>query len=302
MPQTLVAVTGGTGFIGSHLMAELQRTVPNLQLRALTRKPQPDNNAIEWIEGDLSQSQPLRKLVEGADVIIHNAGVVRGRSDTDFLGINRDGTAMLADIAQSTGNARFILISSLAAREPQLSHYAASKAAAEAVLEVTTLNWRVVRPPAVYGTGDEELAPLFRLMRRGLGAYPATASGRLSLIHVQDLVRFIVTLALNDNAQCDYLCYEPDDGAPGGYNWPAIRQAAETAYDRRIRMLPVPGLLLRLIAHGNHWLSAALGYAPMLTPGKYRELSHPDWVCQPLPVSVDWQPRISLSDGLRQLD
>ena len=81
--------------------------------------------------GDLSDEAALRRLVEGADAVVHAAGLIKARRPADFLAINRDGTALLSALAP---DARFLLLSSLAAREPQLSPYAASKRAAEEVV------------------------------------------------------------------------------------------------------------------------------------------------------------------------
>ena len=84
---------------------------------------------------------------------------------------------------------RFLLMSSLAARMPQLSDYAASKRRGELAVEAApeNLRWTVLRPPAVYGPGDRELLPLFRWVARGIAPLPAGGGGRFSLLYVDDL-------------------------------------------------------------------------------------------------------------------
>ena len=140
-------------------------------------------------------------------------------------------------------------------------------------------------------------------MRKGLGAHPAGAHSRLSIIHVSDLARFIRLLAWYPTLDTpaspwDQRIYEPDDGS-NGYCWDDIRHAAEQAFTRRIRMLPVPKLALNLAAHTNLGLSRLFHYAPMLSPGKVRELTHHDWVCSPLPPDLPWRAEIDLVAGLK---
>lgn len=317
--RPIVALTGATGFIGQHLLEHLLTNslatdddgfAP--RLRCLVRSPQrqqrPDNADLHWVKGDLESTATLSELVRGADIVVHNAGVVRGRTAEDFLTVNAEGTRRLAQVAQQAGVKRFILISSLAAREPQLSFYAASKAAAEGALQNTTgLPWVIVRPPAVYGPGDKELAPLFDSMRRGIGAHPAGAVSRFSLIHVSDLASFIRHLVVmptltnavteGEAAGPDGHIFEPEDGHKG-YSWEEIRHCAEEAFQRKVRMLPIPRWVLSLSAQANLSLSQILNYSPMLSPGKVRELTHDDWVCRTFPVDLGWRPRIGLVEGL----
>lgn len=325
---TIIALTGASGFIGRHIIDALtdqgvvlsaetatkpstqsqrQRTV---QIKALARSPgqlkqlaEPLQERFTIIQGDLDDEAALHDLMDGADIVIHNAGVVRGASAEDFLKVNAAGTARMAQAAQKAGVSRFVLISSLAAREPTLSHYAASKNAAEKELQaVEGLQWRIIRPPAVYGPGDKELAPLFYSMKKGLGVYPAAArESRLSIIHVHDLAIFIFLMALNDDKALDQAIYEPDDGRTGGYCWQDIREIAEEAFQRPVRLLPIPMGLLQLSATINASMAKLLSYSPMLTPEKIRELSHQNWVCRKLPESVDWQAQVPLRQGLKIL-
>ena len=169
----LAAVTGATGFIGRHLVAELHRA--GWRVRLLLRR-EPD--VAEWrdlpppqvVAGALDDDAALERLVEGADVVIHLAGLIKAARRRDFLAVNRDGAAAMARAVERVApGARFVLVSSLAAREPQLSDYAASKRAGEgAVLEVLGSRATVLRPPVVYGPGDRETLVFFQLAGRRL--------------------------------------------------------------------------------------------------------------------------------------
>jgi len=115
-----VAVTGATGFIGRRLCARLgseKRTI-----RALARTPQRAEPGIEWIAGDLADRAALERLVADAPVVVHLAGAVRGASAAAFQRPNVEGVRnLLAVLAQVNPSARLLHVSTLAAREPQLS-------------------------------------------------------------------------------------------------------------------------------------------------------------------------------------
>jgi nucleoside-diphosphate-sugar epimerase len=293
-----VALTGATGFVGGHITDRLM--AGGHQVRALTRRPQPDRPGLTWVRGDLADTAALSRLVAGAASVVHCAGAVRGASARHFHRINVDGTQALLDAVLRTVPAcRFLLISSLAAREPALSWYADSKRAAELVLErgAPDLQWTAFRPPAVYGPGDRELVPLFRSMRRGWLPTVAPDGARFSLLHVTDLAR----------AVCAWLdvgvrreIFSLDDGTPRGYDWITIRASAQAAFNRPIRRLRLPPALLRGIAWTNLAAARLAQRAPMLTPGKVRELTHVDWVCDNTRIVeyLNWHPDIRLANAL----
>ena len=125
MPES-VAVTGATGFIGGALVRALIKEGWNV--RALTRRPRPDDESMQWIEGDLDNPDALRNLVKDVSAVVHCAGQVRGKSLEDFVHTNVEGTANLVRASmQQNLPPRFLFISSLAARQPELSWYATSK-------------------------------------------------------------------------------------------------------------------------------------------------------------------------------
>ena len=198
--RPLVAVTGATGFIGRHLVVALHQA--GFRLRLLLRR-EPD--VPEWrvlpppevVAGALDDEAALERLVEGADGVIHLAGLIKAARRRDFFAVNRDGAAAMARaVGRVAPGARFVLVSSLAAREPQLSDYAASKRAGEdAVLEVLGERASVLRPSVVYGPGDRETLVFFQLAGGRLVPLLGSADARAAMIHVADLVRLIVAMA-----------------------------------------------------------------------------------------------------------
>lgn len=305
MPK-LVAVTGATGFIGNVL---IQKLIQNgWTVRALTRTVHySTNESIQWVQGDLNNLAALHHLVDGVTSVIHCAATVRGSSFQEFAHTNIEGTRnILCALAQTkqTQSPRFLLISSLAARQPELSWYAQSKYLAEqALIEYSEqLQWTIFRPTAVYGPGDKELKPLFQAMRRGILPVVGKIHNRFGLIHVYDLVAAIQAWLESDKVINGI--FELDDGIPGGYSYQSLVTLAQQVWKNPVHCVAMPNLLIRSIASSNLWLARLLRYSPMLTPGKVNELQHNDWVCDNAPLIHAlpvWQPSIRLQDVLSEV-
>jgi nucleoside-diphosphate-sugar epimerase len=300
-----IAITGATGFIGRRICSLLES--PRYRVRALARNAPAARRLlasdVEIVTGDLASPEVLRAAVRDADAVLHLAGAVRGATRADFDAANVDGSAeLLAAMDAVAPRARLLFFSSLAAREPALSHYAASKRRAEELL-LTRAGARpvtILRPPAVYGPGDREMLPVFRFMARtGRAPCAGKAADRLSLIFVDDLAR--AARAWLDAAAVPTATWCLHDGRDGGYDWPALCTIVGEACGREILAWEIPRAPLDLVARGNRALGRLLRRSPMLTPEKLRELRHPDWVCDNAAISaaLDWTPRTQLAEGLR---
>ncbi len=282
----IIALTGATGFLGGHVLRRAVEAGHNV--RALTRKPQSPRPGIEWITGSLDNAASLSTLCEGADAVIHVAGVVNGDAATFDIG-NRLGTVAMLDAAAGQ---RFVHVSSLAAREPQLSNYGASKRAAEDAVVASSLDWRIVRPPAIYGPGDTDNLELFRFARRGVVPLPPV--GRMSIIHADDMARLIVTLAEID---APHAFYEADDAMPGGWSHKDFARAIGAAVGRKVVTIALPSALVRTGARVDKVLRGAKA---KLTADRAAYFCHTDWVIEPAkrpPVEL-WTPKIGTAAGL----
>ncbi len=297
--QGPIAVTGLTGFIGNRLAAKLlAAAVPT---RAIVRSTRRLCAGLEPWRVKLSDTGGLCEALAGVRAVVHLAGAVRGRDYEDFRDANVDAVANLClAIEQQSPPPPLLLISSFAAQKPELSDYAASKRSGEAVLEAWPhLDHTILRPPAIYGPGEKEMRPLLDWMRRGLTMVPGNPRQRLAFLHVDDLVEAIIAW-LRDPARCRQGRFEIDDGTLDGYDWPAI--VAAVGASRNATIL-VPAGLLRVAAKANRALAGLFGYAPMLTPGKVRELTEDAWQGgdDAFGVLTGWQPRYDLATGLRQM-
>lgn len=302
MPE-MVALTGATGFIGREILCSLVGN--GYHVRALTRKPREDEKRIHWVFGDLNNKTALHQLVEGVDAVIHCAGSVRGSSLEDFVRTNVDGTSNLVQAAEHQAiKPRFLLVSSLAAREPELSWYAKSKQMAEqfVVNYSASSQWIIFRPTAVYGQGDKELKPVFNATRHGLLPLIGETSNKISLLHVDDFVAAIqcwLTMSVPVNG-----IYELDDGNEGGYSYESIAAITQEVWGRPVRCIKVPISVVSLVAKINLTLAKLFHYAPMLTPEKVKELQHSNWLCDNSPLlnaMPGWKPKNSLRRALPQL-
>ncbi len=295
-----VAVTGGTGFIGSHLTEALlaRGYQVNLLVRN-TNKVRLTHPGLHYVPGNLHDDSALCTLVEDAQTVIHCAGRVRGANARDFVYDNVTGTQNIIENCSQNAHKlkKFVFISSLAAREPGLSFYAQSKAQAEQLLRNSAIsNWTIIRPPAVYGPRDRELATLFNWMKHGILWVPGNPKQSFSLLHVADLIDLI--LLESKSPSCGH-CLEPDDNHY--YNWEIIEEICSVFFNRKIHTLTIPLRALQTVANLNVLLSMLLGYTPMLTPSKIRELTHDNWQSARLNINNSWSAKVDLKKGLGTL-
>lgn len=287
----ILAITGATGFVGGRLL-ELALEAGH-QVRALTRRLQVEREGVTWIDGALDRPDSLLALAKGADAVIHVAGVINAPDPASFEAGNVGGTSAMVAAAEKAGVKRFVHVSSLAAREPKLSIYGATKAGAEALVGASPLSSAIVRPPAVYGPGDKETFELFRMARRGLVLLPP--EGRLSLIHVDDLSRLL--LALADPAAPKGLLVEPDDGRHGGWTHSEFGQALGRALGRRVLTISTSRPVLSFCARIDQLVRSDRA---KLTHDRVAYFCHPDWMVDPgrgAPETL-WKPQVDTEQGL----
>ncbi|MBY0508977.1 MAG: SDR family NAD(P)-dependent oxidoreductase [Rhodospirillaceae bacterium] len=282
MSQPIVAVTGATGFIGRRIVRALignGYAVRALARRSPAKEEADASDAVSWVLGSLADQTALHELVKDTVAVVHAAGAIKALNRDGFLAVNRDGTRRLAEAAlRRAVPPRFIYLSSIAAREPRLSAYAASKRAGEQAVRALqpVLPAVILRPPAVYGPGDMETLKIFQMAARGFLVAPMVAGARTSLVHVDDVAGAVMAaLALKDLPDTPV---EFDDGKAGAYAWSEIAAAAGEALRTRPRLIRLPAAVLYM-AGAAASLSASLTRRPtVLSWGKVPELLHPDWV------------------------
>jgi nucleoside-diphosphate-sugar epimerase len=289
----MIAVTGATGFVGQTLLDAA--AAQGVAVRALTRKPQEPRDGVEWIAGDLADKVTLANLVKGTEAVIHVAGLTTAPDAAGFEAGNVTGTLNLIEAALAAGVPRFVFVSSLSAREPQLSQYGASKARAELLVKASGLDWTIVRPPAIYGPRDEGLFELFRAAKWGVVPMPETGSA--SIIHAEDLCRLLLALISGGEA-VTHQTFEPDDGREGGWGHYELARAIGWAVGRRPWVLQLSRRAMERAAKIDMRLR---GSKAKLTLDRVGYMTHPDWVVSPAARVPDalWTPRVETREGLK---
>lgn len=298
----VAAITGATGFLGRAIAATLRRD--GWRIRALVRPGADDahlsSDSCEIVSGDLADWRALETLVSGADAIVHAAGLVRTNSTREFTLVNAEGSAALGRAASSIApEARFVLVSSFAAREPHLSPYAASKRQGEDRLRdaLGDRNWVVVRPPAIYGPWDRETLLLFRLASGPVIPIYSAAGARACLIHVSDAAEAVARLCAGGPSR---KVLEISDARMDGYSWREIATEAARATGGRPLILGLPSALLRLAGLVGDSLARGGKRVSTLGSDKVREILHGDWSSAPAsqPDPTLWRPSIGLPQGM----
>jgi nucleoside-diphosphate-sugar epimerase len=304
-----VLVTGGTGFLGSHLIAALLQRGESI--RALVRSPAKATalgfSGVEWIEGTLTDDATLRRATEGVDVVYHLAGLTAARSEAEYLATNRDGTSRLLRATET--DTRFVLVSSLAAAGPSqrgapltgsepalpVSAYGRSKLAAETVVRDSDRPWVILRPPAVYGPRDREMFRLFRAVTLGIAPVFGDGSQELSLVFGPDLAEAVIRAGTIEGIEGR--TYYP--AHPEILSSRMVVETLGTAAERRARVVGIPIGLARPLLHVTGAVARLVDRATLLNPDKGNEFFATAWTCDPSAFGRDsgWQADHGLLAG-----
>lgn len=274
--KPIIAVTGGTGFVGRHVIKALLDK--GCQVRALARTPEKfadlTHKNLVVFKGALGSKNT--SLVDGADVVLHMAGLIKARKLSEFMTVNRDAAGEIAKAAHMTGVRRFVLMSSQTAGQPQLSDYAASKyAGEEAVKENYKGPLAIIRAPAVFGPGDEATKPFFDFIAKGrlpVAGGQNWRNRRMAMIFVGDLARDIAARAIAG----DYDGKTITPCSVSALSWERFAADAGQALGRNVKPTPIPLPVMRSIAAGTSVTSRLFGIGH-LTLGKLREFLYEDW-------------------------
>ena len=320
-----VFVTGGTGFVGAHLVRALLERGD--EVRSLVRDPAKAaalgwTSAVELVRGDVNDARALREGCAGAEVIYHVAGRVSARSAAEFMAANRDGTARVLEAAAVEPPRRFLYVSSLAAAGPTLpgqpidesrppapvTPYGRSKLSAELLVRATPVPWTIVRPPTVYGERDRELFKLFKLARAAVVPVFGDGSQELSVIYAADLADAVIAAATAQrSAGAVYFAAHPSVttsreliraiGRAVGSN-----RAGRRGRGREPRILPLAAPLARVILWTVGTLAHLAGRATVLSADKAPEFLAPAWTCRPDALIRDtgWRAKVDLETGLER--
>ncbi|MFN2324536.1 MAG: NAD-dependent epimerase/dehydratase family protein [Gemmatimonadales bacterium] len=305
-------VTGGTGFVGSHLIESLRRRGDDVT--ALVRSPARaailEPFGVTLAPGDLQDTNAMHRALAGMEVVYHVAGLTAARNEAEFHRVNVDGTAAILAAAAQAGVRRFVLVSSLAAAGPSprggrranlepsepVTGYGRSKAAAEEVVRRGPVPWVIARPPAVYGPRDVEMLKVFKIARLGVAPVFGDGSQELSLVFGPDLADALA--AMGSTAGVEGRVYYP--AHPEVVTSGELVRTIGRALGRRMRLVPLPRPVAGGILQLTGLAARLMGRATLLTPDKANEFYQPAWTCDPAPLERDtgWSAAHDLERGV----
>lgn len=290
-----ILVTGGTGFVGSHLVEALLAR-GRTGIRCLMRDVQQPRwlapLPIERVAGTLEDPAALERAAEGVDVIYHVAGLTKAGSREAFLAGNADGAVRMAEAALKSAPRlrRFVLVSSLAASGPArdgrpireddpcqpVSSYGESKLAAETRLRAMAdrLPLTVIRPPLVFGARDLDFFVFFQAVARHLR--PTLGWGKtLSWVYAPDLADGMIAAAEADRPSgATYFL-----AAPEGIRAEDLGRAVARAVGTWSVPVRIPDAITAMLAWGADAGNRLMGRQGIFNPEKAREIAQKAWVC-----------------------
>jgi uncharacterized protein YbjT (DUF2867 family) len=172
----MILLTGGTGYVGSHLLARLRRR--GEPVRVLARDPSKHQHLVTGnvgvIQGDVTDRDSLAAAMRDVDTVIHLVAIIRERpGGITFERINYGGTVNVVDAAKAAGVSRVIHQSALGARPDPNLPYFDTKYRAEQYVQASGLPYAILRPSVIFGEGDEFVNKLADLVRKPLFILPA---------------------------------------------------------------------------------------------------------------------------------
>jgi nucleoside-diphosphate-sugar epimerase len=291
-----VLVTGGNGFLGSHIVETLigaghhvvccVRKTSNLKWIKNLRH-------IEYKYGNLNDTSFLKKILNKIDVVIHCAGIVRALRKCDYFETNVEITRKLCEVILDVNSSlkKFVFVSSQAAMGPSksindvknankenhpVSDYGLSKLVAEMEIKKTLYEkvpYTILRPAAVYGPRDRYMLMLFKLIHKHLRL--ATMTERLlQLVYVGDVA--YAALSCLNNKKTDNNVYFI--ASPDIYSWTDLFESISHFICVKTVPIPVPNFIFKLIGIGSDFLSRVTNKAILLNSQKIKEMLQNYWV------------------------
>ena len=317
-------VTGGTGFIGSHLVEHLVdqghhvtcliRKTSNL--RWLDHLLAANSPQVQLVMASLHDTNTLAQHIRDVDLVFHLAGLTKAPNAAAYDRVNAEGTEHLIEacLGAQTNLNRFVYCSSLAAVGPSsdatpntedvtpqpLTDYGSSKLKGELIVRKYTdrLPITIIRPPAVYGPRDADIFLFFQMINRGVIPILGDADKLLSLVNVKDLVAGIYSAAVSERAIGE--TYFLTDGDI--HTWLGIERVIAAVLEKRPLKVKVPLFLLDFISIFTEATAKITRQAPTLNRQRVRDLKQRFWICDSTKAQreLGYRPIYSLQKGMQE--
>jgi len=309
----MILVTGGSGYVGSHIVKRL--VAEGRPVRVLVRSRQWAEKEgrlaglpVDWVEGDVTRPETLRRAVAGASAVIHTVAIAIEKGGRTYEAINTQGTVNIVEAAKAAGVRRFLNLSQLGASSRLPYRFLASKGKAQEYVAASGLDWTAFRPSAIWGPEDEFANAFARLVPLTPLIFPLVGddNAKFQLIWVDDVVTAVVK-SIDDPTT---IGQELELGGPEVLTLAEIERRVLIALGRKRTLIPFPMPLLRFFVT----LMEALLPAPPVTRNLLELLQVPNvttnnalgrFVAQPRPFTPEntasYMREFRASDTLKQL-
>ena len=307
-------VTGGTGFIGSHLADSLIDHPGWNEVNCLVRNQEKwlEGKNFKKIKGDLHSIKTIEKSLKDVDVIFHIAAIVKAPSQKEFDFANVEATENLIRLAKKTGVKKLVILSSMAACGPSegrpktendpmkpVSMYGKSKKKMEQMIHNLAgpeLSVTILRPPAVYGPREDQIYTLFKMMNKGIA--PIVGDGehpKLSLLYVDDLIQAILKAA-NQTEKGVHTYFVSGEKI---VSWNQIKEIVSIVLNKKIHPIRINPDWIKKIAGAIETSASFFGSYPVINREKAKEMVL-EWTCshQKAMDELNYMPEYSLEEGI----
>lgn len=315
--KKIAVVTGGTGFVGSHLVDLLLSK--GYEVRCIIRK----SSNLRWLDGKdvgiydcgLFDQEGLKEVLRGADYLYHVAGVVRSKSKKGFFTGNVDTTKNLLEVIVKINPniKRVVIVSSLTACGPSLdgkpcteltepkpiTTYGRSKLAEEILAKeyMDKIPITICRAPAIYGERESDIYTMFKGVQKGIMTLVGFNDKRLSLIHGRDFVQGLYLAATSEKAVNQIYFISSEDI----YDWNTVSDAMENAVGKKALRIKIPHFLIYAIGGISHFFNYFSSKPATFNLEKARDFVQDNWTCDITKAKTDfgYSQNISLEEGMK---
>lgn len=302
-------VTGANGFVGSHIIDNLQQN--QHKIYCLVRK----TSNLEWLNdkdvqliyGSLNELNEIEKIKNEIDIVIHCAGVVQSKKKDLFTEVNIEGTKNLLNSFNNCKICKFIYISSLTAAGPSneakpykegmeskpLTSYGKSKLQAEKLVQDSELPYIILRPGAIFGERDKAMFSVFKMASKGIFAEVGKNKKYVSMIDGKQFADIVELVSSSNVVNTNYNCAFPEAVELSSFNL-----ILKEIFQKKGLTLKVPEKLLKIFGRVNEYLSNLTGISSVFDRDKAIDITQDFWTCDisKLQKETGWKPYKSFKE------